>query len=42
MIIINILLFLAKTNGTFNIGDDVVKSYMMFNNFHTGRDKSLS
>ena len=32
--------FLAKTNGTFNIGDDVVNSYMMFNNFHTGRDKS--
>jgi len=32
--------FLAKTNGQFNIGDDVVKSYIMFNNFHTGRDKS--
>jgi hypothetical protein len=32
--------FLAKTNGTFNIGEDVVNSYMMFNNFHTGRDKS--
>ena len=32
--------FLAKTNGSFNIGDDVVNSYVMFNNFHTGRDKS--
>ena len=32
--------FLAKTNGQFNIGNDVVKSYIMFNNFHTGRDKS--
>jgi len=32
--------FLANTNGSFNIGDDVVKNYLMFNNFHTGRDKT--
>jgi len=32
--------FLAKTNGSFNIGEDQVNSYVMFNNFHTGRDKS--
>jgi hypothetical protein len=31
--------FLANTNGSFNIGDDVVKNFLMFNNFHTGRDK---
>jgi hypothetical protein len=32
--------FLANTNGSFNIGDDVVKNYLMFSNFHTGRDKT--
>ena len=32
--------FLANTGGSFNIGDDQVKNYLMFNNFHTGRDKS--
>jgi hypothetical protein len=31
---------MAKTNGSFNIGDDVVNAYVLFNNFHTGRDKS--
>ncbi len=34
------LTFMAKTNGSFNIGDDVVNAYVLFNNFHTGRDKS--
>ncbi len=32
--------FLANTGGSFNIGDDKVNNYLMFNNFHTGRDKS--
>ena len=32
--------FLANTGGSFNIGDDQVNNYLMFNNFHTGRDKS--
>ena len=32
--------FLAKTNGSFNIGDDVVNAYVMFSNMHTGRDKT--
>jgi len=32
--------FLANTGGSFNIGDDQVKNYLMFNNFHTGRDKT--
>jgi hypothetical protein len=29
---------LAKTNGGFNIGDDVVNNYLMLNTNHTGRD----
>jgi hypothetical protein len=32
--------FLANTGGSFNIGEDKVNNYLMFNNFHTGRDKS--
>ena len=32
--------FLANTGGSFNIGDDKVNNYLMFNNFHTGRDKT--
>ena len=32
--------FLASTGGSFNIGEDQVNNYLMFNNFHTGRDKS--
>ena len=32
--------FLANTGGEFNIGDDVVKNYLMLTNFHTGRDKT--
>jgi hypothetical protein len=32
--------FLANTGGSFNIGDDQVNNYLIFNNFHTGRDKS--
>ena len=32
--------FLANTGGSFNIGDDKVNNYLIFNNFHTGRDKS--
>ena len=32
--------FLANTGGSFNIGEDQVNNYLMFNNFHTGRDKS--
>ena len=32
--------FLAKTKGSFNIGDDVVNAYVMFSNMHTGRDKT--
>ena len=32
--------FLANTGGSFNIGEDRVNNYLMFNNFHTGRDKS--
>jgi hypothetical protein len=28
------LTFMAKTNGSFNIGDDVVNAYILFNNFH--------
>ena len=32
--------FLANTGGSFNIGDDQVNNYLMFNNFHTGRDKT--
>ena len=31
--------FLAKTNASFNIGDDVVNAFVMFSNMHTGRDK---
>ena len=31
--------FLANTGGEFNIGNDVVKNYLMLTNFHTGRDK---
>ena len=27
--------FLANTGGSFNIGDDQVNNYLMFNNFHT-------
>ena len=34
------LTFLAKTNASFNIGDDIVNAYVLFNNFHTGRDRS--
>ena len=32
--------FLANTGGEFNIGNDVVKNYLMLTNFHTGRDKT--
>jgi len=32
--------FLANTGGSFNIGEDRVKNFLMFSNFHTGRDKS--
>ena len=32
--------FLANTGASFNIGDDVVKNYLMLTNFHTGRDKT--
>ena len=32
--------FLANTGASFNIGDDCVKNFLMFSNFHTGRDKS--
>ena len=32
--------FLANTGASFNIGDDRVKNFLMFSNFHTGRDKS--
>ena len=32
--------FLANTGASFNIGDDLVKNFLMFSNFHTGRDKS--
>ena len=31
---------MAKTDGSFAIGAAVVNAYLLFNNFHTGRDKS--
>ena len=34
------LLFTDSVINWTNIGDDQVNSYVMFNNFHTGRDKS--
>ena len=35
-----VITFLANTGASFNIGDDVVKNYLMLTNFHTGRDKT--
>ena len=32
--------FLANTGASFNIGEDRIKNFLMFSNFHTGRYKS--